>query len=138
MAEEKEEKAYEPDDGNVDIDVGDNEEEQEVEVSVSGVSSEETDVEDDEDSDEHQKYTAGVQKRIDRLTKKMREAERQREPNRLKLQQTERVRPLSPRSISPSLDPTSVDPFFRPVTSCSLHPTHTLPRCRSSSTRGAR
>jgi len=79
MAEEKEEKAYEPDDGNVDIDVGDNEEEQEVEVSASDVSSEETDVEDDEDSDEHQKYTAGVQKRIDRLTKKMREAERQRE-----------------------------------------------------------
>lgn len=79
MAEGKKEKAYEPDDGNVDIDVGDNEEEQEVEVSVSGVSSEETDVEEDEDSDEHQKYTAGVQKRIDRLTKKMREAERQRE-----------------------------------------------------------
>lgn len=79
MAEGKKEKAYEPDDGNVDIDLGDNEEEQEVEVLVSGVSSEETDVEEDEDSDEHQKYTAGVQKRIDRLTKKMREAERQRE-----------------------------------------------------------
>jgi len=81
MAEEKEEKAYEPEDGTVDIEVGENEEEQEVEVSVSGVSSEETDAEDagDEDDDEHQKYTAGVQKRIDRLTKKMREAERQRE-----------------------------------------------------------
>ena len=80
MAEEKKEKAYEPDDGTVDIDVGSNEEEQEVEVSVSGVSSEEPEEsEDGEDGDEHQQYTAGVQKRIDRLTKKMREAERQRE-----------------------------------------------------------
>jgi hypothetical protein len=80
MAEEKKEKAYEPDDGTVDIDVGSNEEEQEVEVSVSGVSSEEPEErEESEDGDEHQQYTASVQKRIDRLTKKMREAERQRE-----------------------------------------------------------
>jgi hypothetical protein len=79
MAEEKEKKAYEPDDGTVDIDIGENEEEQEVEVAVSGVSSEEEPVEESEEDDEHQKYTAGVQKRIDRLTKKMREAERQRE-----------------------------------------------------------
>jgi hypothetical protein len=81
MAEEKEKKAYEPDDGTVDIEVGENEEEQEVEVSVSGVDSEDSveEVQASEDDDEHQKYTAGVQKRIDRLTKKMREAERQRE-----------------------------------------------------------
>ena len=80
MAEEQEKKAYEPDDGTVDIDIGENEEEQEVEVAVSGVSSEEEPVEEsEEEGDEHQKYTAGVQKRIDRLTKKMREAERQRE-----------------------------------------------------------
>ena len=78
MVEEQENKAYEPDDGTVDIELGENEEEQEVEVAVSSVSSEEP-VEGSEDDDEHQKYTAGVQKRIDRLTKKMREAERQRE-----------------------------------------------------------
>lgn len=77
MAEEKEEKAYEPDDGTVDIEVGENEEEQEVELANPEEPADEQET--DEDDDEHQKYTAGVQKRIDRLTKKMREAERQRE-----------------------------------------------------------
>ena len=78
MAEEKEEKAYKPDDGTVDIDLGENEEEVEVEVEAAETAPEESD-DQTEDDDEHQKYTAGVQKRIDRLTKKMREAERQRE-----------------------------------------------------------
>ena len=80
MAEEKEEKAYKPDDGTVDIDLGENEEEVEVEVEVEAAETAPEESEDQtEDDDEHQKYTAGVQKRIDRLTKKMREAERQRE-----------------------------------------------------------
>ena len=78
MAEEKEEKAYKPDDGTVDIDLGENEEEVEVEVEAAETAPEESE-DQTEDDDEHQKYTAGVQKRIDRLTKKMREAERQRE-----------------------------------------------------------
>ena len=78
MAEEKEEKAYKPDDGTVDIDLGENEEEVEVEVEAAETAPEESE-DQTEDEDEHQKYTAGVQKRIDRLTKKMREAERQRE-----------------------------------------------------------
>ena len=78
MAEEKEEKAYKPDDGTVDIDLGENEEEVEVEVEATETVSEQSE-DQTEDEDEHQKYTAGVQKRIDRLTKKMREAERQRE-----------------------------------------------------------
>ena len=78
MAEEKEEKAYKPDDGTVDIDLGENEEEVEVEVEAAETAPEESE-DQTEDEDEHQKYTAGVQKRIDRLSKKMREAERQRE-----------------------------------------------------------
>ena len=78
MAEEKEEKAYKPDDGTVDIHLGENEEEVEVEVEAAETAPEESE-DQTEDEDEHQKYTAGVQKRIDRLTKKMREAERQRE-----------------------------------------------------------
>ena len=78
MAEEKEEKAYKPDDGTVDIDLGENEEEVEVEVEAAEPAPEESE-DQTEDDDEHQNYTAGVQKRIDRLTKKMREAERQRE-----------------------------------------------------------
>ena len=78
MAEEKEEKAYKPDDGTVDIDLGENDEEGEVEVEAAETAPEESE-DQTEDEDEHQKYTAGVQKRIDRLTKKMREAERQRE-----------------------------------------------------------
>ena len=78
MAEEKEEKAYKPDDGTVDIDLRENEEEGEAEVEAAETAPEESE-DQTEDEDEHQKYTAGVQKRIDRLTKKMREAERQRE-----------------------------------------------------------
>ena len=78
MAEEKEEKAYKPDDGTVDIDLGENEEEVEVEVEAAETAPEESE-DQTEDEDEDQKNTAGVQQRIDRLTKKMREAERQRE-----------------------------------------------------------
>tara|TARA_R100001460_G_scaffold41521_10_gene77297 strand:+ start:8144 stop:9079 length:936 start_codon:yes stop_codon:yes gene_type:complete len=78
MAEENEAKAHKPDDGTVDIELGENEEAVEVEVEVAETTSEESE-DQSEDDDEHQKYTAGVQKRIDRLTKKMREAERQRE-----------------------------------------------------------
>tara|TARA_Y100001937_G_scaffold121475_1_gene180307 strand:+ start:1386 stop:2315 length:930 start_codon:yes stop_codon:yes gene_type:complete len=52
----------------------------EVEVEIDQSETAEADsVEIESEEDEHQKYTAGVQKRIDRLTKKMREAERQRE-----------------------------------------------------------
>jgi hypothetical protein len=78
MAEEEEKKAHEPDDGTVEIELGEGEVEQEVEIQASEEASEPLESEEQDDG-EHQKYTAGVQKRIDRLTKKMREAERQRE-----------------------------------------------------------
>jgi DNA segregation ATPase FtsK/SpoIIIE-like protein len=57
------------DDGTVDIELGEDTEAQSVEI----------DVVETEESGEHEEYSQGVKKRIDRLTKKMREAERQRE-----------------------------------------------------------
>ena len=60
------------DDGTVDIELGEDTESQSVEIDV--VENEET-----SETGEHEEYSQGVQKRIDRLTKKMREAERQRE-----------------------------------------------------------
>ena len=54
------------DDGTVDIELGEDTEAQSVEIDVV-------------ETGEHEEYSQGVKKRIDRLTKKMREAERQRE-----------------------------------------------------------
>ena len=69
MSEEK--KAYEADTGEYDLDIGADETEVEVEASAPAESS----VEEDSGSD-HEEYASSVQKRIDKLTKKMREAER--------------------------------------------------------------
>ena len=63
------------DDGTVDIELGEDTEAQSVEIDV--VETPETP--ETEESGEHEEYSQGVKKRIDRLTKKMREAERQRE-----------------------------------------------------------
>jgi hypothetical protein len=70
MEEKKKETSV--DDGTVDIELGEDTEAQSVEIDV--VETPET-----EESGEHEEYSQGVKKRIDRLTKKMREAERQRE-----------------------------------------------------------
>ena len=69
MSEDK--KAYEADTGEYDLDIGADETEVEVERSAPA----ETSVEEDSGSD-HEEYASSVQKRIDKLTKKMREAER--------------------------------------------------------------
>ena len=67
---------------SVDLDVSETEE---TEIELKSSQKENADEASDEasssfdDDDEHQEYSAGVKKRIDRLTKKMREAERQRE-----------------------------------------------------------
>ena len=66
------------DDGTVDIELGEDTEAQSVEIDV--VETPETpETEESAESGEHEEYSQGVKKRIDRLTKKMREAERQRE-----------------------------------------------------------
>jgi len=78
----EEEKKTSVDDGTVDIEVGEGFEAQEVEVEAAAEdNSKETEVEvsSEDSSDEHEEYSNSVKKRIDRLTKKMREAERQRE-----------------------------------------------------------
>ena len=67
MEEKKKETSV--DDGTVDIELGEDTEAQSVEI----------DVVETPESGEHEEYSQGVKKRIDRLTKKMREAERQRE-----------------------------------------------------------
>ena len=77
MSDEEKQRKTSVDDGTVDIEVGEGYEEQEVEVDDISDSSEETTVTAQED--EHEEYSQSVKKRIDRLTKKMREAERQRE-----------------------------------------------------------
>ena len=64
MEEKKKETSV--DDGTVDIELGEDTEAQSVEIDVV-------------ETGEHEEYSQGVKKRIDRLTKKMREAERQRE-----------------------------------------------------------
>lgn len=77
MSDEEKQRKTSVDDGTVDIEVGEGYEEQEVEVDDISDSSEEKTVTAQED--EHEEYSQSVKKRIDRLTKKMREAERQRE-----------------------------------------------------------
>ena len=75
MATEKKQ-THEPDDGQVDLSF---EEYEETEVSVGGDEAEKKEpaIEvSEEKDDEHQEVSRNVQKRIDRLTKKMREAER--------------------------------------------------------------
>ena len=73
MAEEQ--KAYEADTGELDLDMGDHE--------AADVEIEDPDVSDGDASDdstsEHDEVATSAQKRINRLTKKMRDAERQRE-----------------------------------------------------------
>ena len=72
-----EERKTSVDDGTVDIEVGEGFEGQEVEIEdVSDQPEEKTF---SESEDEHEEYSQSVKKRIDRLTKKMREAERQKE-----------------------------------------------------------
>ena len=72
-----EERKTSVDDGTVDIEVGEGFEGQEVEIDdVSDQPEEKTF---SESEDEHEEYSQSVKKRIDRLTKKMREAERQKE-----------------------------------------------------------
>jgi len=78
MSDEEKQSKTSVDDGTVDIEVGEGYEEQEVEIDDVSDSSEEKTVTAKED-DEHEEYSQSVKKRIDRLTKKMREAERQRE-----------------------------------------------------------
>ena len=72
-----EEKKTSVDDGTVDIEVGEGFEGQEVEIDDVSDKPEEKAF--SESEDEHEEYSQSVKKRIDRLTKKMREAERQRE-----------------------------------------------------------
>lgn len=77
MSEEEKQLKTSVDDGTVDIEVGEGYESQEVEIDEVSDSSEEKALSAQED--EHEEYSQSVKKRIDRLTKKMREAERQRE-----------------------------------------------------------
>jgi hypothetical protein len=72
-----EEKKTSVDDGTVDIEVGEGFEGQEVEID--DVSDQPEEKAFSESEDEHEEYSQSVKKRIDRLTKKMREAERQKE-----------------------------------------------------------
>ena len=79
MATEKKQ-THEPDDGQVDLSF---DEYEETEISVGGDETEEKEAKkepaievSEEKDDEHQEVSRNVQKRIDRLTKKMREAER--------------------------------------------------------------
>jgi DNA repair exonuclease SbcCD ATPase subunit len=72
-----EEKKTSVDDGTVDIEVGEGFEGQEVEIDDVSDQPEEKSF--SESEDEHEEYSQSVKKRIDRLTKKMREAERQKE-----------------------------------------------------------
>jgi len=69
---EEEKKAYEADTGEYDIDIGSEETEVEVERPVENASP----VEQEDTGSDHEEYASSVQKRIDKLTKKMREAER--------------------------------------------------------------
>ena len=73
----------EEDEKSVDLDVSETEE-TEIELKSSKKEDDSNELDSDstnnvDEDDEHQEYSAGVKKRIDRLTKKMREAERQRE-----------------------------------------------------------
>ncbi len=77
----EEEKKISVDDGTVDIELGEGFEGQDVEIDdVSEKPEEKSFIEsEDEQEQEHEEYSQSVKKRIDRLTKKMREAERQKE-----------------------------------------------------------
>ena len=80
MADVKdEESTYDSEEETVETTQDDQDVEVEVEIDQPETAEADSVEVESEDDDEHQKYTAGVQKRIDRLTKKMREAERQRE-----------------------------------------------------------
>ena len=71
---EEEKKAYEADDGMYDIEL-----DSDTEAEVSLPEQEESpvrEVSEQEESSDHEEYASSVQKRIDKLTKKMREAER--------------------------------------------------------------
>ena len=70
--------AHEPDDGQIDLEF--NEEAQEVEIDPPS-ETEETPPQAArvEEEDEHEKYSQSVQKRINQLTKRAKEAERERE-----------------------------------------------------------
>jgi len=75
--------AKEHDETQYELDVGDAEE-TEVEIPEAPEATEASEADgneqqDDQEGREHEEYSASVKKRIDRLTKKMREAERQRE-----------------------------------------------------------
>ncbi len=72
-----EEKKTSVDDGTVDIEVGEGFDGQEIEIEDVSEQPEEKEL--TESEDEHEEYSQSVKKRIDRLTKKMREAERQKE-----------------------------------------------------------
>ena len=73
MSEEKK-KAYEVDDGTYDIEL-DSDSEAEVTLSEPEESPV-REIRDDDSGSDHEQYAGSVQKRIDKLTKKMREAER--------------------------------------------------------------
>jgi len=73
MSEEKK-KAYEADDGTYDIEL-DSDSEAEVTLSEPEESPV-REIRDDDSESDHEQYAGSVQKRIDKLTKKMREAER--------------------------------------------------------------
>ena len=70
--------AHEADDGQVDLDF--DEEAQEVEIEEPAQEAKaEVEVAEVETEDEHEKYSQSVQKRINQLTKRAKEAERERE-----------------------------------------------------------
>tara|TARA_R100000908_G_C3743828_1_gene139671 strand:+ start:496 stop:1422 length:927 start_codon:yes stop_codon:yes gene_type:complete len=70
--------AHEADDGQVDLDFDEEAQEVEIEAPAQAESTQEQ-VAQVEDNDEHEKYSQSVQKRINQLTKRAKEAERERE-----------------------------------------------------------
>ncbi len=70
--------AHEADDGQVDLDFDEEAQEVEIEAPAQAGATEEQ-VAQVEDDDEHEKYSQSVQKRINQLTKRAKEAERERE-----------------------------------------------------------
>lgn len=70
--------AHEADDGQVDLDFDEEAQEVEIEAPAQAEATEEQ-VAQVEDDDEHEKYSQSVQKRINQLTKRAKEAERERE-----------------------------------------------------------
>lgn len=74
MSDEK--NAYEADTGEYDIEIGDQETETEVEIPQEAAPAQESVAVEEKSDSDHEEYNNSVQKRIDKLTKKMREAER--------------------------------------------------------------